>query len=252
MTSPRLATSPARRIALAGAAGAFALALASCGTPSDQTTTAVPAAGGVVPAAVTTPSPGAAVDTRSLVMQIGMAASAAKTVHIDGTAGGKPVSGSASYVGGVVRSDVVIGKTHVVTIDHTVYTKTGSGAWSKKNAQPAAAPGLDPRGLLGKLGTTVRNLGSTTVDGTTATHYQSKVTIAQAQAAADSARARAALEKLAGKGVTGYTADLYVGPGSLPVKATVDVEGAPAGRGDVAVTFSKWGAPTTITAPHTG
>lgn len=236
----------------------MALGLAACGSQAATTTTA--AGGGAAPAALTTtatPTPsavaGKAVDPKALATAIGTAAEAEKYVHVAGKAGGQSVSGSVAYVGDTVRSHVKAGDTEAITIGKTVYVKT-AGKWKKQAPKGSPSMGMgmgapDVADLAGKLGKTVRDLGTTTLDGKSVTHYQSTATLAEVASAAKTKDARELLAKVGQMGITGYTTDLYVGAGNLPAKVTIKVDGAPAGLADSELTYSGWGTPVTIRAP---
>jgi hypothetical protein len=256
-TLPALPTS-GRRLSLALAAGAMALGLAACGSQSGATTTA--AGGGAAPAALTataTPTAaalaGKAVDAKALATSIATASAAKKYVHVAGNAGGQSFTGSVAYVDDTVRSHVKSADTEAITIGKTVYVKK-AGTWAKQTPAKASAMGAgmpDVADLAGKLGKTVRDLGATTVDGTSVTHYRSTATLAEVSAAAKTRDERDLLASVAKMGITGYTTDLYVGAGNLPAKVTVTVDGAPAGLADSTLTYSGWGTPVSIKAPKT-
>jgi hypothetical protein len=253
----------------------MALGLAACGSQTGATTTA--AGGAAAPAALTgkpSPSPsavagaGKAVDVKALATAIGKAAEAKKYVHVSGNAGGQSVSGSVAYVGDTIRSHVKAGAdTEAITIGKTVYLKK-AGKWKKQAPHAASGMGAgmgmggmrggmgmgsgmpDVGNLVGTLGKSVRDLGSTTLDGKSVTHYRSSATLAEVSAAA-TADQRQMLASVAKMGITGYTTDLYVGAGNLPAKVTVTIDGAPAGLADSSLTYSGWGTPVTIKAPKT-
>lgn len=250
-----------RRLSLTLAAGAMALGLAACGSQSGSTTTA--AGGGAAPAALTsTASPtasaaaapaGKAVDAKALGNSLAKAAAAKKYVHVSGNAGGQALSGSIAYVGDTVRTHVKAAGTEAITIGKNVYVKK-AGTWAKKSPPASAAmtSGMpDVGNLAGKLGKTVRDLGTTTVDGQSVEHYRSTATMAEISAAAKTRDERDLLASVAKMGITGYTTDLYVGAGNLPAKVTVSVDGAPAGLADSTLTYSAWGTPVSIKAPKT-
>lgn len=238
----------------------MALGLAACGSQTATTTTS--AGGAAAPAAVTskaTPTPavaGKAVDAKALAMAMAKASAAKKYVHVSGNARGQSVSGSVAYAGDTVRSHMKAGTDdESITIGKTVYIKS-AGKW-KKQAAHSSSPmgggmGMPNVGDLGAtLGKTVRDLGATTVDGKTVTHYRSTATMAEFMATAKTSNERQLLASVAKMGITGYTTDLYVGAGDLPAKVTMTVDGAPAGLADGALTFSSWGTPVTIKAPKT-
>jgi hypothetical protein len=248
-----------RRLSLTLAAGAMALGLAACGSQSGSTTTA--AGGGAAPAALTsTASPtasaapaGKAVDAKALGNSLAKAAAAKKYVHVSGNAGGQALSGSIAYVGDTVRTHVKAAGTEAITIGKNVYVKK-AGKWAKQSppASAAMSSGMpDVGNLAGKLGKTVRDLGTTTVDGKSAEHYRSTATMAEVSAAAKTRDDRDLLASVAKMGITGYTTDLYVGAGDLPAKVTVSVDGAPAGLAASTLTYSAWGTPVSIKAPKT-
>lgn len=260
MTTIRATASSGRRLSLAVAAAGLALGLAACGS-QPATTTAV-AGGGAAPAALTvTPTPkpspvsGRTVDVKALGTSIAAAAAAQKYVHVTGTAGGQPVTGTVAYVGDTVRSHVKAGGSEAITIGKTVYVKT-NGKWTKKAAGPSSPMGMgmgapNVAALAGSLGKTVRTIGTTTLDGKRVTDYRSTATLAQVRAMAKTADARRLLDMVVKMGITGYTTDLYVGAGNLPARVTVKVDGAPAGFGASSLTYSDWGTPVTIKAPKT-
>jgi hypothetical protein len=239
----------------------MALGLAACGSQTGTTTTA--AGGGAAPAALTTTATptatalaGKAVDAKALATTIAKAAAAKKYVHVAGNAGGQQVTGSVAYVNDTVRSHVKLGSgTEAITIGKTAYLKK-AGKWKKEAPHGASSMGTgmgmpDVGDLAGKLGKTVRDLGSTTLDGKSVTHYRSTATLAEVASAAKTRDERDLLASVAKMGITGYTTDLYVGAGELPAKVTITVDGAPAGLADSALTYSDWGTPVTIKAPKT-
>lgn len=260
MTTLRAIPSSGRRLSVAVAAAALALGLAACGSQPATTTSA--AGGGAAPAALTgtpTPSPAAAsgksVDVKALATSMAKAAAAKKYVHVTGTAGGQPVTGTVSYVDDTVRSHVKARGSEAITIGKTVYVKT-AGKWKKQAARPSSPMGMGTgapnlTAFAAALSGTVRNLGSTTVDGKSVTHYQSTATLDQVESMAKTADARRLLDMAAKMGITGYTTDLYVGAGNLPAKVTVKIDGAPAGFGASSLTYSDWGTPVSIKAPKT-
>jgi len=262
MTTFRAVHTSGRRLSLTLAASALALGLAACGSQSATTTTAA-AGGGAAPAALTgtaTPTAsalaGKAVDAKALATAIAKASAAKKYVHVSGNAGGQSVTGSVAYVDDTVRTHVKVGAdTEVITIGKTVYAKT-AGKWKKQAARGAASRGMgrgmpDVGDLAATLGKTVRDLGPTTLDGKSVTHYRSTATLAEVTSSAKTSDERQLLASVAKMGITGYTTDLYVGAGDLPAKVTVKVDGAPAGLADSALTYSAWGTPVTIKAPKT-
>lgn len=257
MTTSRAVPTSGRRLSLTLAAGAMALGLAACGSQTGTTTTA--AGGGAAPAALTstaTPTAtalaGKAVDAKALATGIAKAAAAKKYVHVAGNAGGQQVSGSVAYVDDTVRSHVKLGSdTEAITIGKTVYLKK-AGTWKKQAPRGASSMGMPDVGdLAAKLGKTVRDLGSTTLDGKSVTHYRSTATLGEVASAAKTRDERELLASVAQMGITGYTTDLYVGAGDLPAKVTITVDGAPVGLADSALTYSDWGTPVTIKAPKT-
>jgi len=262
MTTFHAAPTSARRLAVTVAAGAMALGLAACGSPSVTTTTA--AGGGAAPAALTTtatPTPstaavsGETVDVKALGTAMAKAAAAKKYVHVTGTAGGQPVTGTVAYVDDTIRSHVKARGSEAITIGKTVYVKT-NGKWKKQTARRSAPMGMGTgapniAAFATALGKTVRNLGTATLDGKSVTHYRSTATLAEVRSEVKTADARNLLDMVAKMGITGYTTDLYVGAGDLPAEVTLKVDGAPAGFADSTLTYSDWGTPVTIKAPKT-
>ena len=256
MTTLRAAHTSGRRLSLTLAAGAMALGLAACGS---QTGTTTAAGGAAAPAALTsTPTAtalaGKAVDAKALAAAITKASAAKKYVHVSGNAGGQQITGSVAYVDDTLRSHVKAGADkEVITIGKTVYMKT-AGKWKKQAPRGASTMGTgipNVGDLAGQLGKSVRDLGRTTLDGKSVTHYRSTATLAEVTSAAKTSDERDMLASVARMGITGYTTDLYVGAGDLPAKVTITVDGAPAGLADSALTYSDWGTPVTIKAPKT-
>ena len=270
-------------LALAGIA-AIGLGATACGPAAADTGAAPPAA---APAAATTTKTATTstattnatkADLDALGAKVSAALARQGSGRITGTFAGRTVRADIAATAKGLRATVRSGSDQLVVINRELWMKKGTSAWKHRilPKNRAALHGSTPEnglkalkdtdklspkqlrqmtkstkglsGLADYLGTSVRDLGRSAVAGTSLHHYRSTVSLAKVSSVLPR-QATAHLGQLKAFGITSATADLWTDSRNLPVRVTVDLNGAPAGMGAADLHFGHWGETVSVKAP---
>ncbi|HEY7046094.1 MAG TPA: LppX_LprAFG lipoprotein [Jatrophihabitantaceae bacterium] len=257
-----------RKLSIAIAVTGVAVALAACSssTPSSKSSPATGASRS------TTQAAGAGIDAAAFVAQATAATDKAQTVKIKESMSllGIPITASGvaklgdQTADADVTSDTPIGPVQVIIVDGDVYTKglirgNPSKPWTKNAGEAkeiaSALRQADPRLALKMFSDvgTLKQVGTETVNGVSATHYS--VTVELAKVAAQHPELADILKVLIQNGVKTQNVQLWVDSQQRPVRISMSAQltnpvkpGAKI-NSTQSVDFTDWGAPVTIQAP---
>jgi hypothetical protein len=266
-----------RKLSIAIAVTGVAVALAACSSSKNDSSPSAPASsssGSISQAAggISGGGSGAGIDAASLVAQATAATEKAQTVKVKESMSllgmQLTASGVAKFGDRTADADVTsstpIGPVQVIIVDGDVYTKglskgNPSKPWTKNAGESkeiaSALKQADPRlalQMFSDLGT-LKQIGTETVNGVSATHYS--VTVDLAKVAKQHPEVAEILNVLIQQGVRTQDVQLWVDAQKRPVRIVTSAQLPNPAKAGVkisttqSVDFTDWGAPVTIQAP---
>ena len=265
-----------RKLSIAIAVTGVAVALAACSSSKTDSPSSAPASSSSSSASSTGHAAGGGsgtgIDAAAFVAQATAATEKAQTVKVKEsmsllgmqlTANGAAKFGNQT-VDADVTSNTPIGPVQVIIVDGDVYLKglnkgNPSKPWTKNAGESkeiaSALKQADPRLALQMFSNvgTLKQVGTETVNGVSATHYS--VTVDLAKVAKQHPEAAEILNVLIQQGVKTQDVQLWVDSQKRPVRIVTSAQLPNPAKPGVkisstqSVDFTDWGAPVTIQAP---
>lgn len=256
-----------RKVSIAIAVTGVAVALAACSSATPSSTSSAPAKSSSSPSDQV-----AGVDAAAFVAQATAATDKAQTVKVKESMSLLGIAITANGVAKLgdqtadadVTSDTPLGPVQVIIVNGDVYTKglsrgNPSKPWTKNAGESkeiaAALKQADPRLALKMFSDvgTLKQVGTETVNGVSATHYA--VTVELARVAKQHPELADILDLLIQNGVKTQNVQLWVDSQKRPVRISMSAQlPNPTHSGAMisttqSVDFTDWGVPATIQAP---
>lgn len=256
-----------RKVSIAIAVTGVAVALAACSSATPSSTSSAPAT-----SSSSSSDRAAGVDSAAFVAQATAATDKAQTVKVKESMSLLGIAITANGVAKLgdqtadadVTSDTPLGPVQVIIVNGDVYTKglsrgNPSKPWTKNAGESkeiaAALKQADPRLALKMFSDvgTLKQVGTETVNGVSATHYS--VTVELAKVAKQHPELADILDLLIQNGVKTQSVQLWVDSQKRPVRISMSAQlPNPAHSGSMinstqSVDFTDWGVPVTIQAP---
>ena len=261
-----------RKLSIAIAVMGVAVALAACSSSKPDSSPSSPSPASSSSSSSTTRGAGTGIDAAAFVAQATAATEKAQTVKIKESMSllGVPITanGVARFGDQTADADVTsttpVGPVQVIIVDGDVYTKglsrgNPSKPWTKNAGESKeiaeALKQADPRMALKMFSDvgTLKQMGTETVNGVSATHYS--VTVELAKVAQQHPELADILNVLIQNGVKTQDVQLWVDSQKRPVRLVTSAQlpnpvkpGAKI-NSTQSVDFTDWGAPVTIQAP---
>lgn len=258
-----------RKVSIAIAVTGVAVALAACSSATPSSTSSAPAKSS---SSSSDRVAGVGIDAAAFVAQATFATDKAQTVKVKESMSLLGIAITANGVAKLgdqtadadVTSDTPLGPVQVIIVNGDVYTKglsrgNPSKPWTKNAGESkeiaAALKQADPRLALKMFSDVgaLKQVGTETVDGISATHYS--VTVELAKVAKQHPELADILNVLIQNGVKTQNVQLWVDSQKRPVRISMSAQlPNPANSGSTinstqSVDFTDWGVPVTIQAP---